>query len=310
MERKSAHDFFYFTKKEKNGIIVLLIVNLFFILLPHFYEKLHPAEKFLTVVYDSLAFLNDQSFSKGDSFNLKKYNHTYSGSRYAYEKSQHHLFEFDPNTISEEEWISLGVYPKTIATIQHYKEKGGRFLKAEDLKKIWGFSDKKIIELLPYVRISENSASREVRHTEKKTTIYKKELININTCDSAILEKLPGIGPKLSQRMISFRERLGGFYCKEQLLEVFGLADSVFQKFSDQIVIDINAIREININKAGRDEFKNHPYIKFKIADAIVKYREQHGAFNDIEQLKNIVLIDDVLFKKLRFYLTIDKAKN
>ncbi len=59
------------------------------------------------------------------------------------------------------------------------------------------------------------------------TTLYKKaqtgEVIGLNTADSAKLTTLHGISPSFARHIINYRIRLGGFYRKGQLKEVFGL---------------------------------------------------------------------------------------
>lgn len=306
MQRGSEHDFFNFSKKERNGIVILSIINLLLIAAPYFYEKTHSNEKYLSLEYDSLSFDNTRSelenvFSRSDNHTTHK-----SFSQNNVEKKQNRLFDFDPNTISEAQWEELGVYPKTISTITKYIQKGGRFRKPEDLKKIWGLSLKKAEELIPYVSIKEVKNQNNENQIERHLTVTKNELIELNSSDSARLEKLPGIGPKLSQRIIMYREKLGGFHSKEQLSEVFGLKDSLIKLIAEKVVVDAGKIRKLNINKADKDALKNHPYIRYKIADAIINYRSQHGDFTTIDQLKNIVLIDEITFKKLKLYLTVN----
>ncbi|HET7897749.1 MAG TPA: helix-hairpin-helix domain-containing protein, partial [Flavisolibacter sp.] len=127
--------------------------------------------------------------------------------------------------------------------------------------------------------------------------------ININEADTSAFIALPGIGSKLSARIISFREKLGGFYSVEQIGETYGLPDSTFQKIRGRLVVDGDGIRKINVNTATKDELKSHPYIRWNLANAIVEYRNQHGSFKNLEELKNIALVDDAVFQKISPYL-------
>ncbi len=116
---------------------------------------------------------------------------------------------------------------------------------------------------------------------------------------------MPGIGSKLAQRIINFRDKLGGFYAVQQVTETFGLPDSTFQKIKTRLAINGKAVKQININTASLDELKVHPYIRYNIANSIVQYRSQHGNFTSVAVIKNIMLISDDLFNKLEPYLSV-----
>ena len=117
---------------------------------------------------------------------------------------------------------------------------------------------------------------------------------------------LPGIGSKLAQRIITFRDKLGGFYKIEQVAETFALPDSTFQKIKNRLLLANTALKQININTATLDELKSHPYLRYAIANAIVQYRAQHGNFNSISDLKKMALVTDELFTKAAPYLKIN----
>jgi competence ComEA-like helix-hairpin-helix protein len=127
--------------------------------------------------------------------------------------------------------------------------------------------------------------------------------VDINLADTIAFIALPGIGSKLAERIVKFREKLGGFYSINQIGEVYGLADSVFQKIRPLFLMAPFTIKKININTASLDELKAHPYIRFNIAKSIVAYREQHGVFTTIEDLRKLVLITEDIYTKAYPYL-------
>ena len=178
------------------------------------------------------------------------------------------LFYFDPNTASSDEWKRLGLREKTIITLQKYIAKGGRFYKPEDIGKIWGLHASDVKPLLPFVKIQPQFTSAPIagktfgegKRFEKPT--YAPAIVDINIADTTAWIALPGIGSKLAQRIINFREKLGGFYKIEQVGETFGLADSTFQKIKLKLQIGTTAVRQININTATMEEMKAHPYIR------------------------------------------------
>jgi DNA uptake protein ComE-like DNA-binding protein len=135
---------------------------------------------------------------------------------------------------------------------------------------------------------------------------YKPRLspIDINLADTTAFIALPGIGSRLADRIIRFREKLGGFHSIDQISEVYGLADTVFQQIRPLLQKPPFAIKRININTAGLNELKAHPYIRYAIANSIVRYRDQHGAYTDLEDLKKIMLITEEIYNRIFPYLT------
>lgn len=218
------------------------------------------------------------------------------------------LFYFNPNTLDEAGWKKLGVREKTITTIQKYISKGGKFYKPEDLEKIWGLSAADKERLIPFVQIEKTSVAANYppnnysKPVVEKST-YSPQLIDINTADTSALIALPGIGSKLSQRIISFRDKLGGFYKIEQVSETFGLPDSTFQKIKPRLQIGNPVVKQLSINSASADELKLHPYVRYPIANAIVQYRSQHGNYAALSDLKKIMLITDDVYNKILPYL-------
>jgi len=223
------------------------------------------------------------------------------------------VFYFDPNTLSAGEWQRLGLRDKTIQTLRHYIDKGGRFRKAEDFKKVYGLRPDLYKRLAPYIKI-ENAieATPAVRpfagHKKDSSPYFHHNTytpIDINLADSNSFIALPGIGSRLAARIINFREKLGGFYTVEQVKETFGLQDSVFQKIKPFLRITTAPVRKININNATKEELKMHPYIRWAVASAIVEYRDQHGHFMSIDDLKKIQIIEADQFRKFAPYISL-----
>jgi len=223
------------------------------------------------------------------------------------------LFYFDPNKISVAEWKRLGLRDKTIQTIQNYLSKGGKFRKPEDLQKVYGLHKDEFERLEPYIRI-ESSSENNVTETytaasnEKpgiKSYTPRYSIIDVNAADTTAFISLPGIGSKLAARIVNFRDKLGGFYSIEQVKETFGLPDSTFQKIKQYLKLDNSSVKKININTASVEEMKAHPYIKYNLADPIVSYRNEHGSFSKIEDIKKVMVVTDEIYKKIEPYLSL-----
>lgn len=314
MERRASNHFLHFTRREKNGILAVLCFTVLVSTAPYAYVALTEARHQVPVDEKLTPFLHQPDSANITVMNSGRFRKAYRPYHHNREEQMFAnnpaLFYFDPNTLDADGWKKLGVREKTIEGIQKYISKGGRFRKPEDIRKIWGLPTVTVERLLPYVKIArEKVQDNDVRIGSEKQERYfkaKQEPIDINLADSATFESLPGIGPALSRRIISFRSRLGGFHSTGQVAETFGLPDSTFQKIQSRLVLHSGNIKKISLNTATLDELKQHPYIRYAIANAIIAYRNQHGPFRSPEDLKKIILIDDSIYLKILPYIRID----
>lgn len=97
--------------------------------------------------------------------------------------------------------------------------------------------------------------------------------IELNAADSIQLQELRGIGPGFAKRIVVYREQLGGYYCTEQLLEVYGFTEKLYNQVKGNVTVDATKIRKLNINKLNISQLKRHPYISYYEARAIYDYR-------------------------------------
>ena len=324
MMRKQVRQYFIFSPGERRAVIALGTITILLIILPFIYSLLHKDEKpkvdeafekevaaFKTELEQKL---DTNAFSEKYNYSTPRY------SSYEYtpkaEAKAYSLFPFDPNKISINEWMALGLSEKQATVIEHYKAKGGKFRKPEDILKIFVLNDQKKQELLPYVRIETESnaiaTTTETPATPKEefkkafpTFSYKPFFIDVNKADSAGFEKLYGIGPKLAARIVKYREWLGGFTNVEQIKEVYGIADSTFNKFRVNLVISKVELKKININKATYEEFKEHPYTR-PFAGYIIKYRKSNSLFKSPEQIARVPNMTDSIYKKLLPYVEVE----
>jgi DNA uptake protein ComE-like DNA-binding protein len=305
MKSKQEHPFFELTVRERKGTFLILIISITFWFLPGLLDRMN-LNKDKEIRYRNLtaAFLMEKEEEKHEIIFERREDE---------KKIKRNLTFFDPNKLDEEEWENLGVRPKTAQTIVRYVSKGGRFRKPEDLRKIWGMDESLCRKLIPFVKVSpEIKALNPMSNYGKRDTIFSKKErfsqapIFINKADSAQWESLPGIGPALAHRIVAYREKLGGFVSVDQLMEVWNLPDSVFQKIKIRLKPD-DIYKKMDVNSCGKTEFGRHPYFGFRLAKIIVNYREQHGLFQTLEDIQKIALIDKIQFEKMRPYLTINK---
>ncbi|MES2062655.1 MAG: helix-hairpin-helix domain-containing protein [Bacteroidota bacterium] len=263
------------TKKEWNGMVVLLILITLVLIAPYIYQWLRKDNTINVTAFNTAAAALNNA-------NPQPLN----GNR----SSKNALYKFDPNTASADDWQKLGITAKQAAIIKNYTAKGGRFRKAEDLQKIYGLTKVDYARLAPFIIIP-------------KENIKANVIVELNAADSAGLTAIDGIGGAFAKRIIYYRERLGGFITKEQLKEVFGIDELKYDEIKNQVKVDAARIRKININIITFDKLRLMPYLNYKQVNAIVEYRKQHGDYASISDLKNIAIIDDDILRKIEPYL-------
>lgn len=191
-------------------------------------------------------------------------------------------------------WVSLGFKSFVAANIIKYRSKAGDFRTKDQLKKIY-YIDTFLLNQLN-LDFSPGSSNH-------KSNVKRYEILDINTADSIQLEALKAIGPVLSQRILRFRESLGGFHDSLQLLEVYGIPPDIY---------GINPglrckpkVNPILINTCNFNDLKRHPYISYKISRHIINYRDMHGPYKSVEDIKLIKTISDSVFHKIKPYLSL-----
>ena len=146
------------------------------------------------------------------------------------------------------------------------------------------------------------SYSRDINEQVQVKRSYVK--LNINSCDSADLERLPFLGPVLSSRVVRYRKLLGGFVSVSQLCEVYGLSDSAVLILSERLSVDTGLIRKIDINNAQFGELLRHPYLERGDVQSIVKYRDLKGSIGSIEELVENLILSQPKAEKVKPYLS------
>jgi competence protein ComEA len=224
---------------------------------------------------------------------------------------------FDPNKVSFEELTGFGLSEKAANNILHYREKGGRFKKPEDLEKIYSLAPNETAQLIPFVKIEAVAETGSVAGSGMSGTElissaapakYKPVpiSINVNLADSMSWQLLPGIGAKRASSILKFREKLGGFVSIEQVGETYGLPDSIFRKIRNSLLWEPGQIEQLSLNNATEAELKSHPYIGWQWAKLIVAYRNQHGPYQSVDDLMKIHIMKKEWLDKVRPYLKTD----
>lgn len=271
--KTSLKNYLSITKKEWNGLVILVILILLVLLVPYAYRVFHKDKvinfKDFDAVAAQLPAMDSAGMATGDKATATM------------------LFNFNPNHLPDEQWQKLGLNARQIATIDNYQAKGGKFSKKSDLQKMYSITADDYRRLEPYIQLPADMPVA---------------IIDINHADSAALVVLKGIGPAYAMRIIRYRDKLGGFYKKEQLKEVFGIDEEHYLLIKAQLKLNSAAIHKLNINKATFDDLRRYPYLSYKQVNAIIQYRNEHGDYDNFNDLKDVAILDDVTLNKVKAY--------
>jgi competence protein ComEA len=206
-------------------------------------------------------------------------------------------FNFDPNTITKEQWLALGLSERQVNTILKYRDAGGTFYDKADVKKMYSISEQEYLKLEPYINIAKQA----------RPAYAKQEpaVVELNTCDTAALNKLPGIGSYTAHKLVVFRESVGGFVNLQQVLEAGVSADN-FEMCKKYLRINTNAVKRINLNTITFQELKAHPYCNEAMALSICKHRKtQGGSIANVDEIATLPSVSPELWQKLKPYVVL-----
>ncbi len=309
-------DWLALSKREQKGFIVLSVILvlliIFYLLIPLIFSTGEQSR-------DG----NDEALKDWvDSVNAIKSKHVVS--------QQDSFFFFDPNEISKSKLQKLGVNGYALINWLKFRDSGNEFTKPEDILRIYSIDSALAYKLIPYIRFSSMSAKsrkqsgkyhkqtegvRDIKRGEdpgiiKQRVTYQHDdlfVIEINRADTAEFAVLKGIGPVLSLRIVLYRQVLGGFYDIEQLKEVYGMPPNTINNNRKYLSVDSLVISKINVNKVTLRQLKNHPYIDFYLAKAIIEYRKKNDSIKSINEILSFKEVKPEMKNKLAVYLSVEQ---
>ncbi|MBK7666026.1 MAG: helix-hairpin-helix domain-containing protein [Sphingobacteriaceae bacterium] len=213
------------------------------------------------------------------------------------------LFVFNPNTVSKEQLVKLGFKEKTANTFINYRNKGAHFNKKEDVKKVYGVTEELYSTIEAYILIEGEKITHKTFSKQEPSSKKQIKVVELNTVDSIGLLPLPGIGPAYAKRILKYRSLLGGFYSTEQLKEVYGFTDSLFQIVKAYVKVDASLVTKIDLNTEDFKKLNAHPYISYEDTKSIFNYRRKNGPITKLEHLR-VCIYDEEQLKKIIPYLS------
>ena len=246
-------------------------------------------------------------------------------------------FMFDPNEADSTQLLRLGLAPFQVRSIYRFRAKGGRFSTKDDFRRVYRLTNEQWEHLSPLIRIApkyrlvdvvpqadvRNTSSRPASYatdtiirdsvlcsyaTSRSKPAYVQKLsgdetIDINLADSALLCRVPGIGPYFARRIIQYRRRLGGYTSAAQLLQI---EDFPADAIAWMQVADTCQVQQLQINSLSTRRLMKHPYMGYYRASEIADYRRIHGPIRSIEVLKSLPHFTEEDILRLAPYLSFE----
>ena len=286
-------DPFVISKRSKRGLLVLILASLGLIFFPRVYMFFQKEEAFV---------INSEKIAEFERSHKKFEKRNYSNYYSKKKKYKAPDSKFNPNTYTLSDWIKLGLSAKQSVVVLKFTSRG--IYSEEDLKRIFVIPEvlfELIRDSVVYPERFQNTPNQESFKKQVKHIVQ----VNLNTADTTEFMKIYGIGAFYAKQIIRYREKLGGYFTKEQLLEVWKMTLEAYDKIKDHVFISEKDVKRININSVTIEELKVHPYLKWNQANSIIKMRIQRNGFKNIEEIKESVLIDSETYEKLFPYLSL-----
>lgn len=292
MKKNPFREYFYFQKSDRRAIVAIGSIAVFAIGVQLVVDALKTKE-----TVETRAVLEDRELL-GSSV----------------EKSQQSvtIHVFDPNTVDSLTLVGFGIKAWKVKNFLHYRAAGKVFRSAKDLGDTYGWTEEDVHLLAPYVQVGEAYQQRkEMPHYEKKETRNSKSLnqtkkfqtltlVDVNEADTTLLRRIPGVGEKISEAIVRYRQQLGGYYSVEQLLEISIVSPELLEWFT---VSSPAAVQKMNLNQASFQALNSHPYISYEQTKSLLQYIRLYGEVKDEATLLSIGIFTKEELERLRPYV-------
>lgn len=277
---------FEFNKQQRNGVFFLLLLIVIF-----------------QCIYFFIDFSgNDPQISEEELIAYQKQIDSLKNIEII-RKNTPKIFPFNPNYLTDYKAYSFGMTNQQIDKLFQYRNQGKFVNSTEEFQKLTGISDSVLNVMSPHFIFPDRVNKNPIPEVRKngENTIESKDL-NVVTVED--LKKIPGIGDKLSERMIKYRTLLGGFIQNDQLFEVYGLDKETVERVLKAYPIKtIPEIEKININEASLKQLASIVYISHKEAKEIIIYRSKKGKIESFSELGKIESFTAQKINRIKLYL-------
>jgi competence ComEA-like helix-hairpin-helix protein len=292
MKSNPFKDFFYFIKSDRRAIVALGCVAVFAI--------------GVLVVVDAWKDKENGTIAK-EKVSVEEEKDE--------ERVEVVMREFDPNTVDSLTLVGFGLKDWKVRNFLHYRAAGKVFRSAEEMGKTYGWTEEDVERVRGYVRVGKEYEKKDVKKWEMREKVEGSEdrqaytsnkfrtltKVDVNMADTALLRRVPGIGGKISEAIVEYRERLGGFHSVEQLMEIKMVSPELLEWF------EVSAeVRKIPVNRASFQALNRHPYISYEQTKALLQYIRLYGKVKDEKALIETGIFTEEEVKRLKPYLAFE----
>jgi competence protein ComEA len=208
------------------------------------------------------------------------------------------LSPFNPNEMDYQGFVAMGFNKRVASNVVKYREKGGVFHKPEDLLRIWGMDTGFFLRIKPFLRFDrkgETAPSPNAAVPEGRAAGEVYGPVDINQADTVALRRIKGVGVVLARRIVSYREKLGGFARLEQLKEVYGIDTLlIIQAIAKgEVNLGNGVYRKLPVNQTHDYKLLQHPYVRTNQAKALLAYIQQHGPLRSESDFRKVLVFTE-----------------
>lgn len=294
MELKSH---FTFNKQQRSGILILLLLIIS-----------------LLCIYWFVDFSDEDILDTSSEEIVSIQKELDSLRQLEIEKRAPKLYPFNPNYITDYKGSSLGMSTEEIDRLLHHRKEGKWINSTSEFQQVTGVSDSLLNVISPYFKFPEwvvNPTPKKNFDNEKiKIGFIEKsydQKMDLNVATSEQLRQVSGIGGVLSNRIVEYRERLGGFSQDWQLHEIYGLDSTVVRRTLNLFTVKTpKEIIKININTASASDIATIPGVSFELAKQIWEYRRLREKINTLDELSKIDGLTQRKLQLIQLYLSFE----
>ncbi|WP_394751218.1 ComEA family DNA-binding protein [Spongiimicrobium salis] len=291
MKKFKSH--FKFNKQERSGIFFLLLIIVVLQLSYMLYHSIPIQREEGQIAVDRVLQLEMEALRKE-----------------ALKSNTQKQYSFNPNFISDYKGYTLGMSVGEIDRLHHFRGKDNYVRKAAEFQKVTGVSDSLLKTMEPFFKFPSWQLKESQRKEGQLGYVQKKKaeisLKDLNTATAEDLRSIYGIGEKLSERIVKFRKRLGGFLVNDQLKDVYGLKPEVVARALERFqVLNPPIVHKININSASAEELSKLVYLQRKVAYDIVNYRNAQKTIKSFDELTKIKDFPINRIDRIKLYLSL-----
>ncbi|SDS28589.1 DNA uptake protein ComE [Gillisia sp. Hel1_33_143] len=290
---KNFRSHFVFNRSQQNGIFLLVVI---IVILQTVYYLVDFGDSKVAVEANSQQLIAAQNSI--DSLKVE-----------ALKRNSPKIYPFNPNYLTDYKGYMLGMSTAEIDRLLAYRKTNRWINTSEEFQSITQVSDSLLHKITPFFKFPDwakknNTTYKTNTQPLLKTNVPKRDL---NTVSAEELQKVKGIGEVLSERIVKYRTKLGGFVGDIQLKDIYGLsAESRKELLQYYTVQTLPDFKILNINEASVIQLSELPYIDYELAREIVNYKLLHETIHNFEELAKIKGFPSEKIDRIALYLSVD----